>query len=102
MGKKVTTQDFILKARELHGDKYDYSEVEYKSSKEKVKIICPKHGPFWQTPASHLRKGHPSGCPLCNGGRKLTTEEFIQKAKELHGDRYDYSKTEYIDNKTKV
>ena len=102
MGKKVTTQDFILKAHELHGDKYDYSEVEYKSAKEKVKIICPKHGPFWQTPTAHLNKKHPAGCPLCNGGRKLTTEEFVQKAKELHGDRYDYSKTKYIDNKTKV
>lgn len=102
MAKKVTTQDFIERARELHGDKYDYSKVEYKSAKEKVCIICPEHGEFWQTPTSHLNKKHPAGCPLCNGGRKLTTEEFIQKAKEIHGDRYDYSKTEYIDNKTKV
>ena len=59
MSKKVTTQDFILKAHELHGDKYDYSEVEYKSAKEKVKIICPKHGPFWQQPQVHLNKKHP-------------------------------------------
>lgn len=68
---KLTTEDFIKRAREIHGDKYDYSKVEYVNNHTKVCVICPKHGEFWQVPSSHLR-GH--GCPICadveNGKRK--------------------------------
>ena len=94
----MTKEEFILKAREKYGWKYDYSKVEYKNNKTKVCIICPEHGEFWKTPNIHLRG---QGCPYCSGG-KLTREEFIKKAKEVHGDKYDYSKVEYINNKTKV
>jgi hypothetical protein len=48
--KKLTTEEFIEKARLKHGDKYDYSKVDYQGSKVKVCIICPKHGEFWQRP----------------------------------------------------
>ena len=89
---KSTTEDFIKKAREIHGDWYDYSKVEYKGNKEKVCIICPEHGEFWMSPNNHLR-GH--RCPDCFGTPKLTTEQFIARAKELHGDLYDYSKVDY-------
>ena len=58
----MTTLDFIEKAKKVHGDKYDYSKVEYVNSHSKVCIICPKHGEFWQNPNGHLR-GH--GCPKC-------------------------------------
>ena len=89
---------FIEKARKIHGNKYDYSKVEYKNSKTKVCIICPKHGEFWQTPNSHLNG---EGCELCY--RPVhNTSSFIEEAIKIHGNKYDYSKTEYIDSVTKV
>lgn len=57
-----TTSSFIANARKIHGDVYDYSLLEYIGTKEKVKIICPEHGEFWQTPNTHLRG---AGCPKC-------------------------------------
>lgn len=95
---------FIEKARNRHGNKYDYSKVEYRGSKEKVCIICPKHGEFWQYPQDHVRGNN---CPLCaneNRGSKqrLTKEEFIKKAQEVHGDKYDYSKVNYKNINTKI
>ena len=60
--KKSNTEEFIKKAKKVHGDKYDYSKVNYIGSKIEVTIICPEHGEFWQTPANH-KKGH--GCPMC-------------------------------------
>ena len=97
--KFILQQKFIEKAKSVHGDKYDYSKVEYTSSEEKVTIICPIHGEFEQTPCSHAEG---RGCPYCGGTRKLTTEDFITKAKKVHGDKYDYSKVEYINSKIKV
>ena len=96
--------DFILKAKKTHGDKYDYSKVEYNKSTDKVCIICPEHGEFWQTAALHI---YGSGCPECAreqsvNKRKSTTEKFIEKAKLIHGDKYDYSKVKYINISTKV
>lgn len=90
---------FITKAKENHGDKYDYSKIEYIDAHTKVCIICPKHGEFWITPNSHLNG---SGCPECGRNKKMTTEAFIKKAKQIHGDKYDYSKVEYINANTKV
>lgn len=95
----LTTEEFIKRARKIHGDKLDYSKVKYKNSKEKVCIICPDHGEFYQTPSVHLRV---SGCPKCKGLKKLTTEEFVEKAKIVHGSRYDYKNVEYKNNKTHV
>lgn len=62
MPKRVTTEDFIAKARAVHGDKYDYTEVEYSGALTKVKIRCKKHGTFLQIPYSHLSG---RGCPEC-------------------------------------
>ena len=98
VGRNKTTEEFIKQSKGVHGNKYDYSKVEYKNSQEKVCIICPTHGEFWQDPHNHL-KG--AGCPRCAGLLK-TDDEFIARAKEVHGDRYDYSKVKYIDAKTKV
>lgn len=102
-GKKLSsifrmgTTKFVEKAREVHGDKYDYSKVEYVNNRTKVCIICPEHGEFWQTPDKHLQN---RGCPkCCKKNKKYTTEEFIEKAREIHGDKYDYSKTIYGNNK---
>ena len=92
-------EGFIQKAKEIHGDKYDYSKVEYINNHTKVCIICPEHGEFWQKPIHHTQG---KGCPYCGGTKKLTTKEFVEKAKQIHGDRYDYSKVDYISAETKV
>ena len=94
---------FIEKARQIHNDKYDYSKVNYVNSRTKVCIICPEHGEFWQTPHNHL-KGY--GCAECGKEKshlpKITTEDFIAKSKEIHGNKYDYSKVCYKTSDTKV
>lgn len=87
---------FIRKAVEKYGNKFDYSKVDYKQCDEKVCIICPEHGEFWQTPKLHLSTKH--GCPECakKESTKISkTEDFIKKAKAVHHNKYDYSKTEY-------
>ena len=99
MATKITTEIFIERARKVHGDKYDYSKVEYVNKKEKVCIICKEHGCFWQSPSDHI---HGYGCPYCGGTKRKTTEEFVQQAKFVHKDKYDYSKVAYINGKTKV
>ena len=96
--------EFIKKAIEMHGDKYDYSLIEYKNNKTKVKIICKIHKQFEQTPYTHL-KG--IGCRKCSYEknavkRRCTPSDFIKKAKEVHGDKYDYSLVEYKNTDTKV
>lgn len=99
---------FIKEAREIHGDKYDYSKAIYTSCKAKTEIICWKHGSFWQTPNAHL--SHRQGCPACGAGKSLsnargkalTTKQFIEKAKKIHGDKYSYRKTEYCSGHKKV
>ena len=98
---KLTTEEFIERAKQIHGEKYDYSLVEYNGYKEKVKIICPIHGVFEQISKDHLRG---CGCSKCKKVKKLTTEEFIKRAKEIHGEKYDYSLVEYknIDTKIKI
>jgi len=91
------TQIFIAKAIQVHGETYDYSKVTYKTTKDKVTIICKKHGDFMQVPPSHL-KG--AGCKKCGTERAASllsfdNDSFIKKAKEIHGDKYDYSKVQY-------
>lgn len=95
-------EKFIKKAKEIHGNKYDYSLVEYKTAKTKIKIICQIHGIFEQLPSNHIHKTNTAGCLICGGRKKLTTDEFIIKAKEMHGDKYDYSFVEYIKSNSRV
>ena len=73
------TQEFIQKARKIHGNKYDYSRVDYVKSKSKVCIVCPKHGEFWQTPNDHLSGKGCRKCKYATVYNKLSEEEFIQK-----------------------
>ena len=96
---KLCLQDFVEEAKKIHGDKYDYSKVEYKNNKIKVCIICPIHGEFWQTPKKHLNF---HGCPKCGGSNKLTNNDFINKSRLVHGDKYNYSKVNYINSNTKI
>lgn len=99
MGRKLTLEEFVVKANEKHKGKYTYSKVKYINSDTKVVITCPIHGDFEQRPYDHCAG---RGCYDCSGAKKYTVEKFINKAKEVHGDRYDYSKVVYKDNKTKV
>jgi len=96
MPKKLTTEEFISRAVQLHGTKYDYSKVKYVSSDTKVCMICGIHGEFYQRPATHLIG---RGCIKCGGSFKLTTEQFIAQSKLVHGDYYDYSNTQYRRNR---
>lgn len=99
--KRLTKEEFINKARMIHGDKYDYSLVDYKNSFTNVKIICPTHGVFEQLPNNHVHIKHPAECPYC-ANKKINTEKFIQQAKKVHGDKYDYSLANYKNNDTVV
>ena len=98
-----TQEEWINKANSVHNNKYDYSLVEYKGSNEKVCIICPKHGEFWQRASSHI---FGSGCPECaklkQGPKRKSSKEFIKNAIAIHGDKYDYSKVNYINSQTPV
>ena len=105
--KKKTKEEFLKEAKEKHGDKYDYSLVIYSGIDIKIKIICPEHGIFEQTPYLHLCSK--CGCPKCSRKyRKITKsftkpfKQFIKEAKEKHCDKYDYSNVEYINAKTNV
>ena len=101
--KRKTTPTFIEEVRALHGDKYDYSEVEYINTHTPVKIMCKQCGVvFLQEPSSHLT-GH--GCPKCSKRqthKRVNQEMFIAKARAVHGDKYDYSKTDYQNMGSKV
>jgi hypothetical protein len=92
------TKEFIDKAKIVHGDKYDYSKVEYGNNLNEIIIICNEHGDFLQLPKVHKRGG---GCPKCAGKNK-TTNDFINESKNIHGDYYDYENTIYINAKTPV
>ena len=101
------TQEFIAKAKEVHAEyNYDYSEAVYVNKRTKVKIYCPKHD-NWFTPLPGVHINQKTRCKLCgkeSGTLKQTNSKdgFIANAKSLHGDKYDYSKTDYINSYTKV
>ena len=99
VGQGKTTEDVVEEFKKIHGDKYDYSKVEYTNSLKKVCIICPEHGEFWQSPTNHLNG---CGCPKCSNVKHKTTNEFIKESRTVHGDKYDYSKVEYVNAHTKV
>lgn len=100
MKRVRNTEDFIEKAKTIHGNKYDYSKTDYIKSSEKIKIICPEHGMFLQTPNSHLSG---KGCKLCGRERtKNSLNDIIKKANEIHNNKYDYSLVIYKNMNTKV
>lgn len=104
MSKKLTKDEFIEKAIKKHGDKYDYSKVEYVNDRTKVIIICDKHGEFEQIPNTHYR----SGCGQCgikkrSESRKTGTERIIENFfKKFGTTRFDYSEVKYIKKKSPV
>lgn len=93
IGNKLRTplNELIDKFKQIHGDKYEYSLVDYETSKLNINIICKIHGVFEQSPGSHLSG---SGCPVC-AGKKIDIEDVLEAFKEMHGDKYDYQLVEY-------
>jgi len=111
MSKKLTTEQFIDRAKKVYGDRYDYSLVQYKNTKTKVKIICHIHGVFEQTPHVHLQGRNCYKCGIITKNNKLrkpntkkrkTTQQFIEDAKKVHGNKYNYKLVQYKNNRTKV
>jgi len=100
-----TEIQFIEKCKIIHNNNYDYSLIKYLNSKTKVDIICKKHGMFQQTPDNHINKK--TGCPKCkteynSKNKKLNSKIFKNKCIKIHGNKYDYSKSIYLNTKTKV
>lgn len=93
-------ENFISKSNEVHNYKYNYSNVIYNNNHTKVIIICPIHGEFSVTPAHHVHSK--TGCSKCSGKYQYTTQEYIEKAKSIHNNVYDYSKTKYVKSHSKI
>lgn len=91
---------FLKRAHEAHGDKYGYEEAEYNGTNTKLKINCPFHGEFWQTPNNHYK----FGCLECgreavSKAKRKSFEEFVKDARKVHGNKYNYDQESY-DNRT--
>lgn len=105
MTKKLTNEEFVYRAKNIHGNKYNYNKINYINIREKVLIHCNRcNFDFWQTPMKHLQG---QGCPICGhktGGalQRSNTQAFIKKAVIIHGNKYNYSKVHYITNTTPV
>lgn len=97
--RRLTTDTVIDRFIQHHGDKYDYTKVNYVNAKTKVTIICPEHGEFQQTYDNHVRG---TGCPICGGSNPHTKESFIGKSIVVHGDKYNYEKVKYVNNVTPI
>ena len=91
MSKKLTTEEFIIKAKGVYGDLYGYSKAYYVGTDEQIDIVCPTHGVFSIRPHNFL-KGH--GCPACSNRQRINTKIFIARASKIHKGRYDYSRVD--------
>lgn len=96
--KKLTTEEFISRSKEIFGDKFDYSKVEYKNNRTRVILGCEIHGDFETIPNYHL--SDKTCCQQCAKDiiiqkNTMTQDDFLIKSKEVHGNKYDYSKTIY-------
>ena len=103
--RKLTTEEFIEKARQKHGTTYDYSKVVYGNSRTKVEIICNEHGSFFQIPKSHIRNEY--ACMKCSiigrsNKRKTSVHDFIEQGNKVYNNRYLYTKVEYVNCDTPV
>lgn len=104
MSKKLTTEEFIARAHDKHGDRYIYDNCHYVNAGTKLNIVCREHGDFRQLPFNHL-KG--KGCMLCASTskglhNKKYIHDFIESANIIHGNRYDYSNTVYVAARFKI
>ena len=85
---------WLCKAIEIHGNRYSYDKAVLSHQNTPIEIVCSTHGSFWQSPYTHYKCK--IGCPTCAlDADKLDTSKFIQRAKKVFGDEYDYSKSVY-------
>jgi hypothetical protein len=94
-----TTEAFIEKAQKVHGDRFDYSQVDYQGARDDVIVICKEHGPFLIRAGNHLSG---QSCAKCSGKAKPELDDLIVRFKEVHGEKYDYSRVRYVNANTKV
>lgn len=102
----ITTEEFVRRATAKHGDRFDYSVCRYEGFLEPIQVICRTHGSCWTTPKSHLHSAS-GGCGECRrrivqDALRSTTEQFIDRARGVHGDRYDYRLACYTGGHSKV
>ena len=102
--QRLSKEEFEIKSRKVHGNKYEYSKVDYINNNTKVLILCSKHGEFKQIPSSHLQG---NGCPKCGTEsmvqlQSMTTDNFLKKALMVHENKYDYSLVNYFNQKQKI
>ena len=103
-------ETFLSKANQIHNNKYTYVESSYTNQRQNITIICPFHGSFEEIPRRHIEGKYPKGCPKCpdlhpkevNKKPRMDTSTYVSKAREKHGDKYDYSKTNYTGARNKV
>lgn len=96
---KKTSAEFIREARAVHGTRYGYAECVYQSAHSKLTVVCRVHGAFQISANSHLQG---SGCRQCNGGGKLTSAEFVARARAVHGHRYRYDGFSGLEKKIRI
>lgn len=96
---KKTNEEYISDVINIHGNRYDYSLVDYSGVKNKITIICKEHGNFYPRAGNFLNG---SNCPKCGSNHKSNIKEFIKKATNIHNILYDYSLVEYVNTYIKV
>lgn len=106
MTRKLTREEFVSRAKEIHGDKYDYANSNYINSHTKITVTCPKHGNFLIKPSCHIM-GNKRGCRNCGYDSvkekmSYTNDEYIAKVIAKHNNYYDYSKTVYTRSQNKI
>jgi hypothetical protein len=95
----VSTEEFVERARRVHGDRFDYTPTEYRGSSTAVTIICPVHGSFQQTPDNHLAG---KGCRRCAGNQRVSVDEAIERFRQIHGAAYEYDRATIRVNKRRI
>lgn len=103
-GRNLSADELEEKMKQVHNGKFTYDMSTYTKMNAKMKMFCPIHGEFWQSPTKHIRGQQ---CPKCSAEKRwreqlLDTDSFIARAKEMYGNLYDYSKVDYKSMKDKV
>ena len=102
MTKRMTQAEFIAKAEQLHNGKYTYEKTVYTLSAAKIIVGCPIHGDFSVTANNHVSKSNLCGCPACGGTKKQSYADFLRAARNIHGDKYDYTQVQYAGTQVPV
>lgn len=104
LSKRTKLEEFIIRSNKLHKNKYLYDLVKLKTHHDNITIICPIHGKFLQSPSNHLSGRGCTKCKYITIGNKTrgTLEEFVLKSKNIWGNKFDYSKSEYLGSSKKL